>query len=71
MKATMSNIGKQESQNDYMHTHRRKNIKTYPQLDTNFLAVTRKKLHPVVYNKHQIELHNELHIIEPFYKIHN
>jgi hypothetical protein len=24
MKAAMSNIGKQESQNDYMHTHRRK-----------------------------------------------
>jgi hypothetical protein len=43
MKSTMSNIGKQESQNDYMHTHRRKkSIRAKPQLDTNFLAVTRK-----------------------------
>jgi hypothetical protein len=42
MKATMSNIGKQESQNDYMHIHKKKNIRAYLQLDTNFLAVTRK-----------------------------
>jgi hypothetical protein len=67
----MSNIGKQESQNDYMHTHRRrKNIRAYPQLDTNFRAVT-KKMHPPVCNKHQIELYNELQIIESFYKVHN
>jgi hypothetical protein len=37
MKATMSNIGKQESQNDTEEKHQ-----SIPQLDTNFLAVNRK-----------------------------
>jgi hypothetical protein len=48
-----------------------KNIRAYPHLDTNFRAITRKKMHPAGCNKHQIELYNELQIIESFYKIHN
>jgi hypothetical protein len=70
MKATMSNIGKQESQNDYMHTHRRKNIRAYLNLTPIFLRSI-EKMHPAACNKHQIELYNELQIIEPFYKIQN
>jgi hypothetical protein len=71
MKATMSNIGKQDSQNDYMHIDRRKKTSEHTLSLTPIFLQSLEKIHPAACNKHQIELYNELQIIELFYKIHN